>query len=253
MEISKTKASLLATLSSKKMRKKYGLFLAEGSKCVLDTLGAFNLENLVATPKWLESNKLFDLVSPSSILTASEEVLKKISSLSTPPEVIAVFHLPEESEQKLSLKLNPDSLYLMLDGIQDPGNLGTIIRTADWFGFNEVFCSKDTVDIFNPKAIQATMGSLKRVKVIYSDLVQLIESTEFSHIYGTMLEGDSLFSKKLSKSGVIVMGNEGKGLSEDIKKIITDALFIPPTRHEAHGESLNVAIATAITIAQFRK
>lgn len=251
MEISKTKVSILASLSSKKMRQKHGMFLAEGSKCAFDTIGAFELLNLVVTKEWLKNNHLPHDLKPELVLTATEEIMKKISSLSTPPDVIAVFRLPDKESN--CFHLTEDGLYLMLDGIQDPGNLGTIIRTADWFGFEKIICSKDTVDVYNPKTVQATMGSLRRVKIIYTDLHELIQSSKFTHIYGTMLEGENIFSKNLASSGIIIMGNEGKGLSEDIKKIITDALFIPPTRHEAHGESLNVAIATAITIAQFRK
>lgn len=251
MEISKTKASLLATLSSKKMREKHKLFLVEGTKCVFDMLGAFDIVNLIATEEWLTNNKVPLSIEENIILTATEEIMKKISSLSTPPKVIAVFRLPSDESEEI--KLNNDELYLMLDGIQDPGNLGTIIRTADWFGFNKIICSKDTVDVFNPKTIQSTMGSLKRVKVVYADLVKVLSQNIVNHIYGTLLEGENIFKKSLSRSGVIIMGNEGKGLSKEIKKLITDPLFIPPTKENSHGESLNVAIATAITIAQFRQ
>lgn len=250
MELSKTKANLLSSLSTKKMREKHGLFLAEGSKCVLDTLGAFELINIVARPHWIEAHKndLMEL-DDEIILMASEDVIRKISSLSTPTEVLAVFRIPEP---ELAV-LNNDELYLMLDGIQDPGNLGTIVRTADWFGFDKVICSRETVDIYNPKAIQSTMGSLKRVKVIYADLENLILENEIKRIYGTMLEGENIFNKNLHNSGVIIMGNEGNGISEKLRKLVNDPLLIPPYRKEAHPESLNVAIATAITLAQFRK
>ncbi len=251
MEISKTKVSILASLASKKMRQKHGIFLAEGSKCVLDTLGAFELVNLVATKAWLDKNMLPQDVAGTQILTAGEETMRKISSLSTPPEVIAVFKLPMEDDE--GLHLSDKELYLMLDGIQDPGNLGTIIRTADWFGFDRVICSKDTVDVYNPKVVQATMGSLKRVKVVYTDLPKLLGESKIEHIYGTMLEGENIFTKKLAVAGVIIMGNEGNGLSAEVRKLVTDPLLIPPTRKDSHAESLNVAIATAITIAQFRK
>ncbi len=251
MEISKTKASLLATLSSKKMREKHKLFLVEGAKCVFDMLGAFDIVNLIATEEWLLNNKVPLGIGEKLILTAGEEVMKKISSLSTPPKVIAVFSMPSDDSKEIIL--NNEELYLMLDGIQDPGNLGTIIRTADWFGFDKVICSKDTADVYNPKTIQSTMGSLKRVKVYYADLVKVLSRNPINHIYGTLLEGENIFKKSLSQSGVIIMGNEGKGLSKEIKELITDPLFIPPTKEDSHGESLNVAIATAITIAQFRK
>ena len=251
MEISKTKASLLATLSSKKMRVKHGIFLVEGTKCVTDTLGAFPLVNLIATEDWLKCHEMKNNIPEDIILTASDEVMKKISSLSTPPEVIAVFNLPEENDETFTLK--DDSLYIMLDGVQDPGNLGTIIRTADWFGIETVICSKDTADIYNPKTIQATMGSLKRVKVIYADLPELLKRSKVGNVYGTLLNGENIFEKKLHSAGVIVMGNEGNGISEAMRCLITDPLFIPPSRVDAHPESLNVAIATAVVIAQFRK
>ncbi|MDE6796309.1 MAG: RNA methyltransferase [Muribaculaceae bacterium] len=251
MEISKTKVSILSSLSSKKMRQKYGLFLAEGTKCVFDMLGAFELVSIVATTGWLKKHIMPQDVEESQVLTAGEETMKKISSLSTPPEVIAVFKLPTDADGRI--EISDDRLYLMLDGIQDPGNFGTIIRTADWFGFDMVICSKDTVDVYNPKVVQATMGSLKRVRVVYTDLTDLIRKYGITPVYGTMLEGENIFEKDLLAKGVIVMGNEGKGLSEEIRSLVTDPLLIPPTRKDTHAESLNVAIATAITIAQFRK
>ncbi|MDE6078172.1 MAG: RNA methyltransferase [Muribaculaceae bacterium] len=251
MEISKTKASILATLSSKKMRMKYGLFLVEGTKCVMDTLGAFPLINLVVTEKWLKSHTLPDGMDSENLLTATEETMKKISSLSTPPDVIAVFKLPEEDVS--DIRLDPESLTLMLDGIQDPGNLGTIIRTADWFGIDTVICSKDTVDLYNPKTIQATMGSLKRVKVFYTDLEDILNKSEVRNVYGTLLDGENIFERNLNSEGVIVMGNEGKGISDRIRTLVTDPLLIPPAREDSHPESLNVAVATAIVISQFRK
>lgn len=250
MEISKNKASVLASLSSKKMRLKHGIFLVEGTKCVSDTLGAFRLVNLVATENWIKTNGIPEGVDYSHLLSAKGEVLKKISSLSTPPEVIAVFELPDE--ENTDFFLNPNSLYLMLDGVQDPGNLGTIIRTADWFGIDCVICSKDTVDIFNPKAIQATMGSLRRVKVVYMDLAELLERDKPHHVYGTLLDGEDIFEKKLEPQGVIIMGNEGNGISAKIRELVTDPLCIPPVRKDAHPESLNVAIATAVVISRFQ-
>lgn len=251
MEISKTKVSILSSLSSKRMRQKHGLFLAEGAKCVLDTLGSFELDSLVATERWLKNNVLPKDYGELQILTAREETMKRISSLSTPPEIIAVFKLPVGIDEDIDI--SADGLYLMLDGVQDPGNFGTIIRTADWFGFDKVICSKDTVDVYNPKVVQATMGSLKRVRIIYTDLPRLIKESNLSHIYGTMLEGKNIFENTLIPTGAIIMGNEGNGLSDEVRKLVTDPLLIPPTRNDAHGESLNVAIATAITIAQFRK
>lgn len=250
MVISKNKTSVFASLHTKKMRMRHGLFLVEGEKCVRDTIGAFRLESLIATPGWVERNPGMATTYGDRLLMADRNVINKISSLSTPSEVIAVFHLPEEKED--GDVIPSEGLFLCLDGIQDPGNLGTIIRTADWFGFDKVFASIDTVDLYNPKTIQSTMGSLKRVKVIYADLPALLERSRPKNIYGTMLDGENMFEAKLEKDGVIVMGNEGKGMSDSVRRLVNKPLLIPPYREECHGESLNVAIATGVTLARFR-
>lgn len=250
MNISKSKASQYASLNSKKMRLRHGLFLVEGEKCVRDTIGAFPLESLIATPGWLERNSEIASDTSGKVLTADQSVINRISSLSSPSEVIAVFHLPnDECEDAIIPK---EGLTLLLDGIQDPGNLGTIIRTADWFGFDTIFASKDTVDLYNPKTIQSTMGSLRRVKVIYADLPSLLSQSDVKNIYGTLLDGKDMFTTPLEKDGVIIMGNEGKGLSDEIRRLVNCPLLIPPYRRDNHCESLNVAVATAITLSRFR-
>lgn len=249
MEISKNKVSILSSLSSKKMRSKHGLFMAEGSKCALDMLGAYQPECLVATHDWLNKNICPPDIPRKNVFSADKETMHKISSLSTPSEMLIVFRLPYEMEFG---SLDPNKLYLMLDGIQDPGNLGTIIRTADWFGFTEVICSKNTVDVFNPKVIQATMGSLRRIKVYYNDLEEILRKNKIGHIYGLLLEGENIFMKKLNESGVIIMGNEGNGLSKGIRSLVTDPLLIPPVNPVDHPDSLNVSVATAITLALFK-
>lgn len=248
MEISKTKAALYATLSSKKMRNRHGMFIVEGEKCVLDTLGAFDIVNILATPEWFGRHE--NIVSRYSdiLLDTQSAVLAKISALSSPPEVMAVFRIPKDT-------VVPDlsgRLVLVLDGIQDPGNLGTIIRTADWFGVDVILASTDTVDIYNPKTIQSTMGSLKRVKVYYTSLQDVLRQYPDMPVYGTLLNGENIFNAGLSDSGFIIMGNEGNGISEEIRKFVTHPLLIPPYRKDSHGESLNVAIATAITLSTFR-
>lgn len=252
MDISKTKTSLLASLQSKKMRLRHGLFIVEGEKSVKDTLGAFELADIVATGRWLETAGGFPGIPSDRIMTASEGAMRKISSLSTPPEVLAVYRLPKDDEDGDPV-LDKDGLHLLLDGIQDPGNLGTIIRTADWFGFTRVYASRDTADVFNPKTVQATMGSLRRVKVIYTDLADLIKRSGVSNVYGTMLEGDNIYDTNLGKNGVIVMGNEGNGLSEEIRTLVSKPILIPPYNPESHAESLNVAVATGIVLAAFRQ
>lgn len=251
MEISKTKTSLIASLQTKKMRTRHGLFVVEGEKSVRDTLGAFELADIVATDRWIAANAGSLGAFAEGILSATESAMRKISSLSTPPEVIAVYRIPQSSDNK-DIFLEKEKLYLFLDGIQDPGNLGTIIRTADWFGFDTIYASNDTVDVFNPKTIQSTMGSLRRVKVVYTDLASLIERSEVTDVYGTMLDGDDIFATSHADRGVIIMGNEGNGLSERIRGLVSKPLLIPPYYSDNHAESLNVAVATGIVLAHFR-
>lgn len=249
MEISNAKIKIFSSLALKKHRKEHGLFMVEGAKCVLDTIGSFKVEAIVATSNWHDSHNMN--LPEEKLLTASMRQMSRISSLSTPPDVVAICHLPDWS---LDENMIHSELTLMLDGIQDPGNLGTIIRIADWFGIHQIIASHDTVDLFNPKTIQATMGALSRVKVIYADLCGLLSQMENVPVYGTMLDGDNLYSKELSQTGIIVMGNEGKGVSTPVKKYVTEKLFIPPYPGDAPtSESLNVGVATAITVSEFRR
>lgn len=249
MEISKAKVSLYSSLSSKKMREKHGMFVVEGEKCVIDTLGAFELVNIIATPEWLTVHDLPEYVGPEWILESSPANMKRMSSLSTPSSVMSVFRLPEDKTAEMNINGN---LVLVLDGIQDPGNMGTIIRTADWFGFDRIFASKETVDLYNPKTIQATMGALRRVKVHYVDLLELFSKNPEMPVYGTLLDGTDLFKSSLGNVGFIVMGNEGRGLTPKVRERVTDPLLIPPYNVHSHCESLNVGAATAITLAAFR-
>ena len=169
--------------------------------------------------------------------------------LQHPQQVLAVFAIPHPTAERLST----EKLYLALDGIQDPGNLGTIIRIADWFGIDTIFCSYDTADAWNPKVVQATMGSISRVNIVYTSLQQIIAESSMP-VYGTLLDGQNIYAQDLSKGGIIVMGNEGNGISEPIRALISHRLFIPsyPAGSDT-AESLNVAIATAITCAEFRR
>lgn len=249
-EISKGKLQLLSSLRNKKMRERNSLFVAEGFKCVSDMVPAFNTHCIVAEKGFDITGILPSDFPADKIYTASPESMKKMSSLSSPAKVLAAFELPEPDTD--INPLNSDSLYLMLDGIQDPGNLGTIIRTADWFGFDTIYASHDTADVFNPKTIQSAMGSIARVRIIYTDLKKLIEKSDAINVYGLLLDGKNMFNEKLERSGVIIMGNEGNGLSEEIRKIVTNSLLIPAYGTREHAESLNVAIATAITLARFR-
>ncbi len=249
MELSKTKTSQYASLSLAKHRRKQGLFLVEGTKSVADTLDSFSLEALLATSAWIESNPSLCVKAGGKLYSAKDSDLKKISTLSTPPRVIAVYHIPEYGERP---SLKKDSLNLVLDTVQDPGNLGTIIRTADWFGIHTVFASRETADVYNSKCIQACMGSITRVRVVYCDLAELLSEAGGIPVYGLQLDGKDIYRSTLGNTGVIIMGNEGQGISGEIRKYVNSPLLIPPYDDNSHGESLNVAIATAITLALFR-
>ena len=180
--------------------------------------------------------------------------MKKISQLSTPSPIFVVFARPQYNFD-IEKILNGKALILALDSVQDPGNLGTIIRIADWFGIEHIFCSNGTADIYNPKTVQATMGAIGRVKVHYTNLPQLLATLkEQTPIYGTFLDGENMYDKEIQNQGIIVMGNEGNGIGSDCAKEITERLFIPNyPEGSTTSESLNVAIATAITCAEFRR
>lgn len=229
----------------KKERDALGLFLAEGHKCVVDLLPAFPLENLICTQEWIQKNPELASRYESKILISDRRGLEIISSLKSLPDVIAVFKKPSQSEDT-----TPSAkTVLLLDEIQDPGNLGTIIRSCDWFGVYEIFASGSTADAFSPKVVQATMGSLARVKVNYVDLGKLIDENPDYKVVGTLLEGTPLKKADLSGKTFIIMGNEGRGISEELKKKIDVPVTIPPSNPTSHPDSLNVAIATAIILS----
>lgn len=253
-DISKAKVSLTASLAQRKFRKKEGLFVAEGRKCVNDTIGKFELEYLVGLPEWIEDHQEMLKDLEGKVFAADEGDMKKMTSFSTPPEVLAVYKIPTSSDpsELLDAPLS-DDLYLLLDSIQDPGNLGTIIRTAHWFGIKRIFASPMTADLYNPKTIQATMGSIAAVQVDYIDLSLFVGNHKGLPVIGLQLEGDDIFKAKLPEKGFIVMGNEGNGISPSMMGELTLGLTIPPYDTSSHPESLNVAVATAITLAQFRK
>ncbi len=185
------------------------------------------------------------------VVEVSSDQLTSISQLKTPQQVIAIFKQPIHSYKVDVLKTQ---LCLALDGIQDPGNLGTIIRLADWFGIEHIFCSIDTVDVYNPKVVQATMGAIARVKVHYVPLDNLIEKGSPTAVYGTFLNGKNIYSDKLTKTGLLIMGNEGEGISKELERHVNKRLYIPNFPAErATSESLNVAVATAIACAEFRR
>lgn len=246
--LSKNKIKYIRSLELKKNRKEEQAFVAEGHKLVGELLGHFSCRLLIATHAWIERNPQ---VKAAEIIEVTQDELTRASLQKTPQEVLAIFEQPTYSMQH---EVIANNLCLALDDIQDPGNLGTIIRLADWFGIEHIFCSQGTVDVFNPKTIQATMGALARVKLYYCHLPSLIASLEDVHVYGTFLDGENIYSKTLSTHGLIVMGNEGNGISQEVAKLVNERLYIPnyPPQRET-SESLNVAMATAIICAEFRR
>ena len=250
--LSKAKIKLIQSLELKKKRREEGLFVAEGPKVVGDLLPYFVCRLIVAEASWIAAHPE---VKATEIIEATNEELRKASFLKTPQEVLALFELPSyPTPHDIATK----ELCLALDDVQDPGNLGTIIRVADWFGIRHIFCSTGTADAFSPKTIQATMGAVARVKVHYTDLpeylTQVRQKLPSTPLYGTFLEGENIYKESLSTNGIIIMGNEGNGISPTIQKMVTNKLFIPNYPEGcATSESLNVAIATAITCAEFRR
>lgn len=270
--LSKNKIKWLQSLSKKKERECSGLFFAEGTKIVEDLQKGFSLTTMVATQEYYDQHSLSNAQATGSsngrglgkdegtdYFLATDEDLKRISAQCTPQSVFAVFR---KRECAIDEKLLRNSLSLALDTVQDPGNMGTIIRIADWFGIEQVFCSHETADLYNPKVVQATMGALARVKVFYVDLNEFLDQLkktapnegEYLPIFGTFLDGDTIYGKTLPDKGIIVMGNEGNGISNDVAERVSDRLYIPnfPTAR-ATSESLNVAVATAIVCSEFRR
>ena len=248
MALSKNRIKYIRSLELKKNRKEEKVFLAEGPKLVGDLLGHFHCRFLIATAEWLSAHSQLPVEDVNEV---SEEELSRASLLKTPQQVLAVFEQPEDRPDTSVISR---SLCLALDDVQDPGNLGTIIRLADWFGIEHIFCSPNTVDVYNPKTIQATMGGIARVKLHYTLLPELIRSLKDIPVYGTFLDGENMYTHPLSAHGLIVMGNEGNGISKEIEQLINKKLYIPnyPSDRET-SESLNVAIATAVVCAEFRR
>lgn len=225
------------SLSQKKFRDQYGVFAVEGEKMVREALASsFEVEKVYRTSE------------------IGEAVMSRISSLSSPSPALAVVRKPEDLHKA---DAPSKGLFLALDGIRDPGNLGTILRIADWFGIDAVYASEDTVDVFNPKVVQATMGAIFRVKLHYAHIPSLCKdaASRGAKVYGTFLDGENLYQKRLESGfSLIVIGNEANGISPATASCVTDRLFIPPYPADAPGsESLNAAVATAVTVAEFRR
>lgn len=244
--LSKSQVSLLQSLQHKKFRKEHGVFLVEGLKSVTEFIqSAYTIETIYHTPAI--APKLLKLSHNINTIEISLTILQKISSLKTPADVIAVIKVPNWPHLKPDTLKNKFSL--VLDGIQDPGNMGTIIRTADWFGMQNIICSEDTVDVYNPKVVQATMGSLSRVNVQYTNLAAILANTNMP-VYGALLNGEDIYNTAFGTEGLIVMGNEGNGLRPEIIERVSKAVTIP---RFGGAESLNVAIATAIFCSEINR
>lgn len=250
--LSKNKIKLIKSLDLKKNRLSTGLFIAEGKKLVFDLLETeIEASELFCTK--LLAPELFHLKSDLSVELVDKDELSRISFLKTTPDIVGIFKIPES---EIDWKSISNDLTLVLDAVQDPGNLGTIVRLADWFGIGNIVCSEDCADLFNPKVVQSTMGALARVKVHYVQLPEfMIKAKQLNiPIYGTFMEGENIYKCDLTTNGLVVMGNEGNGISDIISTCITRKISIPsyPTG-AATSESLNVAMATSIICSEFRR
>ncbi|SDW58235.1 RNA methyltransferase [Aequorivita viscosa] len=237
--VSNSQTKLISSLSQKKYRDKSGLFVAEGPKVVRELLD----EGLFL--KWFFTTDASQVSSENHFLVTDAE-LKKISFLKSANVCTAVFEIPEQ------VAYQDSGLIVALDAIRDPGNLGTIIRLCDWFGVQQLICSEDTVDCYNPKVVQATMGSLARVQIKYLSLSKFLEKTKLP-VFGGFMDGNSIYSEPFPDDGIVVMGNEANGISEEIAEKITRRISIPRFGNNQKTESLNVATATAILLNEFRR
>ena len=237
--LSKNQIKLITSLKQKKYRLQHGFFVAEGVKTIKELLQSYlELHSLYTTESFNFDAKDYILIS--------ENELKRISFLTTPNKALAIFKIPELKPIK------KDELILVLDSVRDPGNLGTIIRLCDWFGITDLVCSKETADCFNPKVIQATMGSITRVNITYLDLEVFLKESKLP-IFGAFMKGDNVYKTKLPKKGILVMGNEANGVSKEIEALITEKISIPRFGKIQATESLNVATATAILLSEFKR
>ena len=244
--LSKSQIGFIKSLHQKKYRKEHGIFIIEGIKSILEFLPSrFQIHTICYLPQY--QSLLPKLPSNIKLFEVNNAELEKISTLQAPQGILALVHIPKENSYTAAdLK---GTYSLVLDGIQDPGNLGTIIRTADWFGFQHVVCSENTVEVFNPKTAQATMGSLSRVKVWYTDLEILLKETDIP-VYGAMLDGQNLYSVKWGTEGIVLLGNEGQGVSDAVAALASQSITIPKA---GAGESLNVAISAAIICSEISR
>jgi len=237
--LSKNQIKLITSLKQKKYRQQHGFFVVEGVKTITELLQSHLELYALYTTKSFNAN-----IESENLI--SEAQLKKISFLKTPNTALAIFKIPQKNA------IDSSKLIVALDDVRDPGNLGTIIRLCDWFGVKDLVCSKETVDCFNPKVIQATMGSITRVNITYLDLDLFLKQAK-APIFGAFMEGTNVYKTKLPSKGVLIMGNEANGVSATIEKLVTDKISIPRFGELQETESLNVATATAILLSEFRR
>ncbi len=244
--ISKSQISFIKSLHQKKFRKEHGLFIVEGLKSITEFINSeFEIDSIYHLTDVVP--KLGKLSQNIKLHQISSDNLSKISALSAPQQLLATIKIPCTEEFKIELL--EGNFSIALDGIQDPGNLGTIIRTADWFRIKYIICSQDTVEAFNPKVVQSSMGSLARVKIIYADLKDLFSRTKLP-VYGALLDGESIYKTTFGQEGILLLGNEGKGINADLMKMIHFPVTIPRL---GGAESLNVAISASIFCSEIRR
>jgi TrmH family RNA methyltransferase len=252
--LSTNKIKLIKSLALKKHRISEGLFIAEGDKLVLEMLdSAFSVVYIAATKEWFDDEKKQVLAKSTEIDIVNQKELDRLSFQKSPQNVLCIVQLPNYQLNIMDLK---HQLTLILDSVQDPGNLGTILRVADWFGIEQIICSKDTTDAFNPKVVQSTMGAICRVKTYYEELNTLLPKIKLLGLplYGTTLDGDNIYNTSLSNEGLIMLGNESKGINTEWINMLDTKLRIPFYPEETkRSESLNVAVASAIVCAEFRR
>lgn len=246
IELSKTKLNIYSRLGSRKQREKLGLFLAEGAKCVADSVGFFHVEAIIVLEAAGMDVSMFDSYT---LYYVSEQDMRRISQLQTLPDIVAVCRIPDAVD--LDGALVENSLTLMLDAVQDPGNLGTILRIASWFGIPQVVLGAGCADPYNPKAVQSSMGAVGMVRIVQANIPQLIDRYPTIPVCGTLLDGRNIYETALPLPAFVVMGNEGNGLSDEVRLKVNMPLLIPSFAEGPHAESLNVAAATAVTVSEF--
>lgn len=239
--VSKNQIKLITSLQQKKFRQIHKLFIAEGVKVISELLQSnFVLEHLFVT------ETIYKEIDESKRTLISQAEIKKISCLATPNNCLALFRIPD------SKKENSNGIVVALDDIRDPGNLGTIIRLCDWFGISQIVCSEQTVDVYNPKVVQATMGSISRVNLVYTDLEKFLKETNLP-VYGTFMDGENVYNESLPNEAILLLGNEANGISEKIENLVAKRISIPRFGTLQKTESLNVATATAIFLSEFKR